>query len=210
MMDVSAIDRRLLKCEPSRLPREAADLLIARPRLSLLVEWRAAGPALFDPGAIDAPAPKCFVPKLGIKSWTESRAHGLIQEGANMGAQIDHLLRAHSPAQALAARSWSRAGLPLMLYLMPYVDFSEVSEMRFLVNGETLHLISRCERGESAEQLDHVRANLRGMARSVGRAMGFGGWLVDLAVNPEGRIGLIEVNPALGKAELSALLYAPD
>lgn len=201
----AAVDRALLSCAFDALPRPLQDAHLVRPVLIGGVAPDGNGFALTRPLDFLGPAPQALMPKLGIKTWRDAGGLGIIYAGVAMIAVLNPLLRAPTAPQRLMARSWARTGTALKLYLSPYLDFSDISEARFLAHAGSCRRISACLRGQSASRFDALAPRLGQMAQQWAASLPAGGWILDLALRPDDRIGLVEVNPALSPPDLAAL-----
>lgn len=199
------IHEKLLRSEFPRLPQPVRDAFLSAPVLSLPVMPAGDTFVLADVLAADRPAQDALIPKLGIKSWQSGGALGVIYRGVSMRAVLTTLLRAPTRAQKLAARAWTATGTPLHVHLSPYVDFSDVSEARYLVRSGTCTRTSACLRGASAGLMDASCAALAGYAADVAVHLDAGIWIIELAMRPDGAIRVVEVNPGLTPKELAAI-----
>lgn len=204
----TAADLKLLACAFEKLPKPIQDAHLTRPALITEVEPDGDGFRLMRPAGFLGPAPQALVPKLGIKTWRDAGGLGVIYAGVAMVALLKPLLLAPSGAQRVMARSWARTGTPLPLYLLPYLDFSDISEIRFLAHAGSCRRISACLRGNSAAGFDARISRISRLgqaAKQCAALLGGGSWILDLALLPDDRIRIVEVNPALSPVELAAL-----
>jgi len=201
----AAVDLKLLACAFEKLPKPIQNAHLTRPALITEVEPDGDGFRLMRPAGFLGPASQPLVPKLGIKTWRDAGGLGVIYSGVAMIALLKPLLRAPTGAQRLMARSWARYGTPLPLYLLPYLDFSDTSEARFLAHAGSCRRISACLRGSSAAGFDARVSRLGQAAKQCAALLGAGSWILDLALLPDDRIRIVEVNPALSPVELAVL-----
>jgi len=115
------------------------------------------------------------------------------------------LLKQPTQPQRLAARAWLEANLPLRLHLSPYVDFSEVSEVRFLADTNECHQVSACHRGSSAQGLSAALPQIKSFAAQIANQLPPYKHIIDLGYFPSGDVWLIEINPGLTPQDLAAL-----
>lgn len=203
---MAEVYEKLLACAFDRLPERVRDAHLAPPVLKASVEPAADdGFRLTRPEDLDRPARQALMPKLGIKSWRDAGGLGVIYEGVGMAAVLGVLLRNPTSAQTLMARAWTRTGTRLQMFLSPYVDFSDVSEARYLALGGTCRRISACLRGRSGAHFEDDADRLALAAADMADALGSGAWILDLALLPSRAIGLVEVNPGLTPQDLAAL-----
>ncbi len=95
--------------------------------------------------------------------------------------------------------------LPLMLYLSPYVDFSQITEVRFLVNQKGTSRISSCLRGQSMGDFQQVLSKITSFARKIAMHLPSYSHILDIAYLPNGNIRLVEVNPGLTPKDIKEL-----
>jgi len=196
---------KLLSCAFDRLPKSVQDVYLSRPVLIAPVEPAGNGFRLSRPDEFVRPAPVALTPKLGIKSWREAGGLGVIYEGVAIIAVLNVLLQNPTEAQTLMARAWTRTGTQLNVYLSPYVDFSDISEVRYLAQGGICRRISACLRDCSTERFDAQALRLARAAEIVAERMGDGVWIIDLALQPNDVIRFVEVNPGLTPRKLRHL-----
>ena len=196
---------KLRAVEFERLPPRVQMAHLARPVLSAPVEPFGGAFRLVSPAGLDRPAMQALVPKLAIKSWRDAGTLGVIHEGLNVRLVVEQLLRHPTAPQRLAARAWTQAGLPLHLHLSPYVDFSDVSEVRFLTNPNECRRVSTCLRGRSAEDFASALPGLTAFALQIAAHLPPRSHVLDVGLRPTGDIRLVDVNPGLTPQELAAL-----
>ncbi|QRK11410.1 hypothetical protein JQX13_15845 [Archangium violaceum] len=196
---------KLQAVEFDRLPGRVQKAYLAPPVLSAPVAPLGEGFQLSLPTSLDLPAPRALVPKLGIKSWRDAGALGVIYEGVNIREVVERLLKCPTRPQRLAARAWLETGLPLRLHLSPYVDYSEVSEVRFLANPRECRRLSSCLRGQSAQSFAAALPQLTAFAEELATHLPQRSHLLEIAYLSPGEFWLVEVNPGLTPQDLAIL-----
>ncbi len=204
---VSAIEK-LLAVEPDRLPDAVREQMLALPMWVLPIVPKGDHYALATPGAWDRPAPQALVPKLAIKTWRDAGTLGVVYEGVQMRPILDALLARPSRAQRIVAQAWTDSASPLKLYLTPYVDFSDISEARFLAGPHELRLVSRCLRGASTTRMGAAIPVMRALAHRLAGELPPRSHVLDFACLPDGSVKLVEVNPGLTPVDLQTLRQA--
>lgn len=203
-----AAQAKLLRLDPARLPPAILPaLLVAQPMFS--VPLKSAGEAGFEPVSwqgLPDEAPRDLFAKLGIKSWRESGSVRLIARAMPLRPVLGHLLAHPTAAQRAVARAWLDSGTPLHLHLYPAVDFSDISEARWLVNAQECRCLSLCRRGASASRVADVLPSMRDLVRRIAAHLPPGSHVLEMACLPDGDIRLVEINPGLSPAEVRALL----
>lgn len=187
------------------LPRAVRDALIAHPAAELSVKPESDGFALVSHDLPWDAAPIALVPKLGIKTWRDSGRLHIIHKGLAVLPRLETLLRTPTYQQRLALQAYGEVHATPSLYLMPYVDFTHVSEARMLCSRGNAQLTSACLRGDSAPLYDGAKDGLRDFAISLARFIDLDRCIIDLALAPDGRVMLVEVNPALMPGEIDML-----
>ncbi|MFN7571746.1 MAG: hypothetical protein ACK5TK_09895 [Betaproteobacteria bacterium] len=206
---LDSADAKLLATEFDRLPAGVQRLFLAPPLLSATVQPADAGFALADPAALDRPAPQALLPRLAIKTWRDSGVLGVIYAGLNLRVAAERLLAHPTAPQRRVAAAWLRREQPLRLTLWPYVDFSGVSEVRFLVlPGRRAQRINACLRGETGRAVGSQLPRLRQAAEAIAAQLPAQPHIVDLGCFADGRIALVDLNPGLTPRELAALRSA--
>lgn len=197
---------KLQAVEFDRLSKRVQKAYLAPPMCSAPIRPVGNGFQLSSPESLRRPAPQALVPKLGIKSWRDSGALGVIYEGVNIREVVDRLLKYPTRPQRLAARAWLETNLPLRLYLSPYVDYSEVSEVRFLANPNECLRISSCLRGSSAQSFAKAIPQLTAFAEELAAHLPQRSHILDVAHLAPGEFWLVEVNPGLTPQDVAVLL----
>lgn len=204
-MSALAAWERLVSCEFEQLPPAVQALHLSRPLRSAPVQALGRGYRLQAPEAFAEAATVPVFPKLGIKSWRDAGGLGVIYEGVPLLAIVGPLLRAPTQAQRLMARAWQRAGRTLQLHLWPYLDFSDITEARYLVRAGVARQSSACLRGASAAHYAQNAVRMARLAGDVAQQLQPVPWIVDLALLPDDSLKVVEINPALGPRELAEL-----
>ena len=199
------IYEKLQAVEFDKLPKSIQGVYLAPPVISMPIEPDGDGFKLLNPGELDRPAPQALVPKLGIKSWRDAGRLGVIYEGMNMRKMAEKLLKHPTQPQCLAASAWTETKSPLRLHLSPYVDFSEVSEVRFLADQKQCRRISACLRGSSAPGLSAALPQLASFAANIAAHLPPHGHIIDVGYFPSGDVWLVEINPGLTPQDLAVL-----
>lgn len=196
---------KLQAVEFDRLPKRVQKEYLAPPILSEPVLPSGAEFRLWSPTSLNYPASQALVPKLGIKGWRDSGVLGVVYEGMNVRLMVERLLKWPTAPQRLAARAWLQADLPLRMYLSPYVDFSEVTEVRFLADPRQCRHISACLRGQSEESFAEALPLLTDFAKEIAAHLPQRIHLLDVCYLTTGKIWLVEVNPGLTPQDLAVL-----
>lgn len=204
-MSAPAAWERLVSCDFEQLPPAVQALHLSRPVRSAPVQAQGRGFRLVAPEAFAEAAAVPLFPKLGIKSWREAGGLGVIYEGVAPLAVVAPLLRAPTDAQRLMARAWQRAGRPLQVHLWPYLDFTDITEARYLVRAGGARFTSACLRGASAPRYEPSVVRMVRLAEEVAQHLPPVPWIVDLALLPDESLRVVEINPALGPRELAEL-----
>jgi hypothetical protein len=197
---------KLLALDPKRLPPALDALMLVRPYAHATVQPGGSGFVVKRWGAVPKEAVRDTVCKLGIKSWRDSGGLRPIYQGAPLRRGIELLLGEPTTAQRTLARAWLDTGTPLAVHLLPYVDFRDISETRWLVGPDLLRFVSACERGRSAPLLAAAMPAVQALALQVADHLPPHSHLLDIACPPDGPPRLVEVNPALTPGELKALM----
>ena len=123
----------------------------------------------------------------------------------NIREVVERLLKQPTAPQRLAARAWLQADLPLRLHLSPYVDYSEVSEVRFLANPRECRRISSCLRGRSAQSFAAALPQVTAFAEELAAHLPHRSHILDVAYLAPGEFWLVEVNPGLTPQDIAVL-----
>jgi hypothetical protein len=196
---------KLQAVEFDRLPERVQKACLAPPIFSAPVAPAGDGFQLALPTRLARPAPQALVPKLGIKSWRDAGTLGVIYEGVNIREVVDRLLKCPTAPQRLAARAWLQAGLPLRLHLSAYVDYSEVSEVRFLANPRECRRLGSCLRGQSAQSFAAALPQLTAFAEELAAHLPQRSHILEVAYLSPGEFWLVEVNPGLTPQDMEDL-----
>jgi len=133
---------KIRSVEFNLLPEPIQKVYLSPPIISVPVKQDdLAFKASYSP-KLEGNAIEAYMPKLGIKSWKEAGSLGLIYQGVKIRSIIEPLLKNPTEAQRISAQAWLKFKLPLMLHLLAYVDFSQVTEVRYLVNRKGIRGIS--------------------------------------------------------------------
>ncbi|HEX7686451.1 MAG TPA: hypothetical protein VF453_02035 [Burkholderiaceae bacterium] len=196
--------RKLLAVDPGNLPSECRQLMFVQPAHVLpvspdlqIVTWAALR---------EAAAAHDLFPKLGIKSWRDSGSSRLIARGMPMRPVIEAILSIPTWQQRTLMTAWTVTGAQLNLYLYPFVDFTDISESRWLASAHGCRFVSGCQRGRSAPLFGAALRNMQRLAAQIAQAMGDDPQVVELGMLPSGEVRLVEINPALTPAECKALM----
>ena len=195
----------------SNLPESIRQAMLSRPEIATPVHFTEKGFELARPVDLQMPASVDFMPKLGIKSWQTSGSLGLIYQGVNIHTVVDTLLSKPTHAQKIAAKAWAATELAsqnspvLNLYLYPYIDFSQVTEVRFQINHQQCRKISACLRSQPQQQFEQLLPKWYKLARDIAAHLPNYSHLLDMAHLPTGKIGIVEINPALTLSDLKVL-----
>jgi hypothetical protein len=191
-----------------RLPEPIQKVYLTAPILSAIVETEGSGFKLTTPSLLDRPANQALVPKLGIKSWRDSGSLGVIYEGVNIRTVVERLLQSPTQPQRTIAQAWIETGTPLKLYLLPYVDFSQATEVRFLATRKRCNRISLCLRGQSRQSFNSVFPRIAAFANAVAQYLAPWSQIIDIVYFPTGEIRLVEINPGLTPLDIAWLRKA--
>jgi len=121
-------------------PASVIDLCMARPVFSVAVAYHVEGDSihLFPEDPLDFSSDDALFPKLGPKSWRDNgRVRPVLLDGTSNERTIISLLRTLSPQQAYTTRCIVRNDAPLFLYFFPWIDFTNISEFRFMNSNRT-------------------------------------------------------------------------
>ncbi|MGR4862754.1 hypothetical protein [Caulobacter sp. LARHSG274] len=160
-------------------------------------------PRLIEPPPRAWAAPFPLFLKLGAKSWRDCGALRTISEQQGFLPSVEAMFSRLSNSQKRYLALVRSSHEQLDLTLFRYVDFSDVSEARWRVQGGKAVLSSCCLRGSSAR---HARAShqlMRDLAASTGLALGVDA-IVDLALQPCGRVSILEINPPMAALRSNA------
>lgn len=200
----SAFDK-ILALEPTRLPPGIQEKLLSPPLLSFDVARSGLGFVLANPAAAKGPAPQSLMPKLGIKSWRDGGSLKIIYDGVPLAAGLEWILAHPTPAQRSLVRAWLDTSQPLKLHLSAYVDFTNISEARFLAGPREVRAVSQCCRGSSAASMTERTSQLYALAAELVVQLPPRNHLIDLACLPDGTLHVLEINPGLTPRDLKAL-----
>jgi hypothetical protein len=200
--------QKLLASDPARWPDRAKELALSTPLFSVAVQPLGAGFEMKRPVQLPDVAACDLVCKLGIKSWRDSGSLRAIRAQLPLRPALSAMLETPTPQQRVLARAWTETKTPLMLRAMPYVDFSDISEVRWLVTPREARFVSACQRGSSGKRLGRVLETMQDLAREVSSQLPPYPTVMEFACLPDGVVRLVEINPGLEPAELRALQAA--
>ena len=198
---------KLLATEYPALDPRVQSALVSPPEHVFEVKSVGDGFALVKDDLPWETAPGAWFPKLGIKSWQESGRLQILQTGQPVRPWIDRVLATPTDAQRLAARAWTETGRPLRLFLAAYVDFSQISEVRFFASREGCRYVSHVTRGSGGESVGPLRREMQAYAVEVASRVPLDSVIVDVALTGAG-LRLVDVNPGLTPADIEDLRSA--
>ena len=146
-----------------------------------------------------------LLPKLGVKSWRDSGRLRLVRPHMGAAPQVQALLSRLTRAQMIMLKAYSSIAAPLYLYLFPYIDFSDISEARYLCRAGSAKFVSVCLRGESQRLFQSNRDKLAAQAQAIAKGFGDLSVVIDMALCPDRSTYLVDVNPGLDQNDLRAL-----
>ncbi len=199
---------KIRSVEFGKLPEPVQKVYLAPPVISVRVKQKGNVFQATFSVKLEGNVSEAYMPKLGIKSWRESGSLGLIYQGVNIRSVVEPLLKNPTNAQNISAQAWLNFKLPLMLHLSPYVDFSQITEIRFLVNQKGTSRISSCLRGQSMESFQQVLPKITSFASKIAMHLPNYSHILDVAYLPDGNIRLVEVNPGLTLKDIKELQAA--
>jgi len=174
-----------------------ARLLFQTPAFRYPVDLIAIPPRLIDPpGPAWHPGFPAFL-KLGAKSWRDSGRLRIVQEHCAFLAAATALLSTLTSRQRRYLNCVRDHSDRLDLAVFPYVDFSDISEIRWRCREGRASLSSWCFRGASAACAGASREAMRDLVYAVMPSLP-SSFTIDLAIEPEGRISILEINPPAG------------
>jgi hypothetical protein len=132
--------------------------------------------------------------KLGAKSWRDGGRLRIIPELIPFVPAIAGLLAELSTNQRRYLELVRPYHSRLDLAVFRYVDFSDISEVRWVWRDGRARLSSGCYRGLSAERAHRAADEMRGLIEKVSLFLP-SRVVVDLAIGPEGNISILELNP---------------
>ncbi|WP_434624775.1 hypothetical protein [Azospirillum sp. B2RO_4] len=196
---------KILRTDFAKLPAPVRRVYLAPPVLSFAVQASGNSFTLVDPGEADRPSPEALMPKLGVKSWRDGGTLGIIYQGMSMRVMLELLLQHPTRAQLLSTRAWTRTNTPLFVRLARYVDFSDISEVRYLIRKSGISRVSACLRGRTARALPAISERLSSAATKTAESLGDGSWVVDFGILPDGSIRIVDVNPGLSPQDIASI-----
>ena len=208
MSPLESAHEQLLALDLARLPPAVRATFVVQPLLSVPIEADGEGFKVVSWASLPAAAPRALFAKLGVKSWRDGGSLRVMYAGVPMRPALESMLAAPTRAQRLAARAWLDNDVPLELHLFPYVDFTDISESRWLVDPRAINCLSVCERGASATRLRGAVPHMHRLAQAIGTALPPRRTLVDIAGLPDGSVRLVDINPGLSLSEIDALTSA--
>lgn len=200
------VHEKLLATEFTRLPLPVRKLYLNQPLFIESVSPEGEGYRLSKPENLDQEADTALFPKLGIKSWRDKGTLGIIHKGQKVLDRIERLLARPTPTQRQVAQAWVKNKMPLNLYLSSYLDFTEVSEIRFLVNRHQCRRTSFCFRGKLGNSYKSMVSKSRDIAEKVGNQLPDRSHIIELAYLPNDEIRVIEINPGLTPSDIQLLM----
>jgi hypothetical protein len=200
----SATDK-VLAVQYTRLPPDIQKLLLSPPIKSLAVQPAGSGFALVAPAAAQTTATATLMPKLGIKSWRDDGSLNVIYDGVPLALVLDKILARPTYAQRVLAKAWLLNGLPLQVHLSLYLDFTDISEVRYLACPRETRIISQCLRGASAAGVSSQVPYLQAAVKMLVNQLPPCSHVIDLACLPDGNLRVMEINPGLTPREVKAL-----
>lgn len=205
MTDLAPLFKRIRAVEFPSLPADVQAELLSQPYRSIEVVPEGEGFRAKKISDIDRREPLTLMPKLGVKSWVDTGRLGLIYDDVLLGAVLIPLLQCPTPQQQRIARAWFEADEPLHVHLIPYVDFTAMSEARFWVSPSKCRLVSAKRRGLDTDALESKLPEAKMLARRMAEEMPDDVYLVDIAIPPSGAPRLLEINPGLTPDEAALL-----
>lgn len=199
------VQEKLRSTEFDALSATVRDAMIAEPFIRLPVKRSAEGFILSADTLPFATPPKALFPKLGIKSWRSTGRLQICQVGRPIKPHLDNILGQPTRTQMLASRAWEDCDTPMTLYLFPFMDFSEITEVRFLSSKDGTSFSSACLRGASAQMFDAAKAGMRSLIDRLTPEFRMDSVIFDVALMPGGRIAVVDINPGLTPADITAL-----
>ncbi|MEM6483569.1 MAG: hypothetical protein AAF662_01100 [Pseudomonadota bacterium] len=202
--------KKLLATDHAALPPEIRESMIAEPMVGIPIASTSKG---LKPKLEELPwetAPRTLFPKLGVKSWRDGGRLQLCPAGWPVSPHLDALLNNPTEAQRATIKVWANTSQQLHLYLFPYLDFSGVTEARFLCSRGEASLSSICKRGSSAELFAAARPKMRALVEKLAPSLPMTSAIFDVGLTPGGAIRIVDVNPGLTPQEVKSLMSAPN
>jgi hypothetical protein len=151
-------------------------------------------PRLLDPPPVDWHLPAPMMAKLGAKSWRDGGSLRVLGDELPFLSQVGALLAAPTDVQQRYLAIVRALTGQLDLALFAYRDFTSVSEFRWRVVSGRATCSSRCLRGGSVALADGAVDSMQTLVLDVAAALGADA-IVDLAIEADGRVSILEVNP---------------
>jgi hypothetical protein len=174
-----------------------APLFFQHPAYRMPVDITGDVPRLIERPSREWSAPFPLFLKLGAKSWRDCGTLRTISEQQGFLPCVEALFSRLSERQKRYLSLVRPFHDRLDLSLFRYVDFSDISEARWLVQRGRVVFSSCCLRGSSAEHARAGHHRMRDLAALIGAALGVDA-IVDLALRPCGTISILEINPSPG------------
>ena len=204
-MSLASAYEKLRAVDPAVLPEPLRQLFVAQPTFKLTIKPDF---GVSDWSMLPADAPYNLFPKLAIKSWRDGGSVRPIVRGMPMKPVLQGLLRSITPQQRAISKAWRAEGLPLPLYLYPFVDFTDLTEVRWLTGPAGIQFVSACQRGQSAKRLGASLEDMQALAGQVAALLPKRSHVVEMCLSPSGQMRLVEINPALEPREVDAVISA--
>jgi hypothetical protein len=173
---------------------EVALPLFQQPLLSLSVDITSGRPRLVTPLSADVKAPLPLFAKLGAKSWRDGGSLRIIGTERPLVDAIAAMLASLTPHQHRYLTRVRPHTHQIALSFFAYRDFSNIGEVRWRVANGRAVSTSRCLRGEARAVGPDVEERMHALALNIGDVLGCNA-IVDLAIEPTGKISILEINP---------------
>lgn len=171
-----------------------AATLFQRPAFRFPLDIRNDPPRLVAPPPADWRTGFAAFAKLGAKSWRDGGSLRIIPAEQPLVPAARRLLASLSGRQRRYLDEVRRHHGCLDLMVFRYVDFSDISEARWWWHDGRARMSSCCLRGRSAAHArkggEAMRRLIASLAPSLPPRI-----IVDLAIEPDGRISVLELNP---------------
>lgn len=202
-MSIAALHARVRATEITAWPQAVRDHAFAQPVLSLPV--KGALTAL----QVDGPVPEAhetdLFPKLGAKSWQETGRLRIIPAGMPLPGAVAARLATPTRQHLMLHRAWGEG--ELHLHLFAAMDFTAISEGRYLVAGGSAARSNLCLRGLQGEKIVAKAAEYAlALAKGAAERLEAGSVIVQIAFEPTGRVTVLDINPALSPAQVEMLM----
>lgn len=198
---MAELHARLRQTDILAWPASVQAMAWRMPLLSLPVEktaegvWTATGP-------VPDTAPANMMPKLTIKSWQETGRLRMIPAGQPLAPAVRIRLASPTAQHLTVLKAWDDAADPPCLHLFEWTDMSRVSEARYLCLPGSTRQTSLCHRTTKAP----AKAAADPLIQAVRSGMpGLEGFILQIALPPDGPPRILDINPALSASDLAAL-----